>query len=144
MGILWGARYRLPYGAPPDLDPSPDARSSLSLELQPKPGDGPVLVTIEYLVSAEEYDSFTKAIHKLRDVRLRDGSIRWGTYQDTAQPGRFVENFVVESWLEYLRQRERMTASDLLTRDHVRSFHQGEEPPVVSHMIYARPFARAR
>ena len=143
-GILWGARYRLPYGVPPDLNPSPLDRNVLSLELDPKPDDGPVLVTIEYQVSAEEYDAFTRAIHKLRDVRLRDGSIRWGTYQDAAQPGRFVENFVVESWLEYLRQRERMTASDLLIREHVRSFHQGEEPPLVSHMIYARPFARPR
>jgi MFS family permease len=144
VGILWGARYRLPYGAPPDLDPSPLDRTDLSLELDPKPGDGPVLVTIEYQVRAEEYDAFTRAIHKLRDVRLRDGSIRWGTYQDAAQPGRFVENFVVESWLEYLRQRERMTASDLLVREHVRGFHHGEEPPLVSHMIYARPFARPR
>ncbi|MGA8103083.1 MAG: MFS transporter [Candidatus Acidiferrales bacterium] len=143
-GVLWGARYRLPHGVPPNLDPLPADRTALSLELDPKPDDGPVLVTIEYLVSAEEYDAFTRAIHKLRDVRLRDGSIRWGTYQDAAQPGRFVENFVVESWLEYLRQRERMTASDLLIREHVRSFHQGEEPPVVSHMIYARPFARPR
>jgi len=139
-GLLWGARYGLPHGVPPDLDPSPS--TALSLEREPKLGDGPVLVTIEYQVSADQYDAFTRATHKLRDVRLRDGSIRWGTYQDTAQPGRFVENFVVESWLEYLRQRERMTASDLLIRDHVRSFHQGDEPPVVSHMIYARPFAR--
>jgi hypothetical protein len=141
-GILWGARYRLPHGVPPDLNPSPMDRAALSLELDPKPDDGPVLVTIEYLVREADYDAFTRAIHKLRDVRLRDGSIRWGTYQDAAQPGRFVENFVVESWLEYLRQRERMTASDLLIRDHVRDFHQGEEPPLVSHMIYARPFAR--
>jgi len=57
------------------------------------------------------------------------------------QPGRFVENFVVESWLEYLRQRERMTASDLLIREHVRSFHQGKNRRC-THMIYARPFAR--
>ena len=48
------------------------------------------------------------------------------------------ETFLVESWVEYLRQRERFTASDLQIRDEVWSFHKGEQPPRVSHMIYAK------
>ncbi|MGH9701034.1 MAG: MFS transporter, partial [Candidatus Acidiferrales bacterium] len=46
--------------------------------------------------------------------------------------------FVVESWLEFLRERERMTSSDRLLRDHARSFHRGDEPPAASYMVYAR------
>jgi hypothetical protein len=71
-------------------------------------------------------------------LRLRDGAIRWGVFQDTAQPERFVETFVMESWLEFLRARERMTAADRVIRDRVRSFHQGDGDPHVSRMIYAR------
>ena len=81
---------------------------------------------------------FTHAIHQLRDVRLRDGAIRWGVYQDASDPGHLNETFVTESWLEYLRQRERFTASDLATRDRVWSFHRGNEPPRISHMFYAK------
>ncbi len=66
------------------------------------------------------------------------GAIRWGVYRDTAAPDRIVENFVVESWLEFLRERERMTKSDRAILDRVRSFHQGEGLPVASFMIYAR------
>jgi hypothetical protein len=49
-----------------------------------------------------------------------------------------IENFVVESWLEFLRERERMTKSDRAILDRARSFHRGEGIPAASFMIYAR------
>ena len=70
----------------------------------------------------EDYAEFTHAIHQLRAVRMRDGAIRWGVYRDTAAPERIIENFVVESWLEFLRERERMTKSDRAILDRARSF----------------------
>jgi hypothetical protein len=78
----------------------------------------------------------------MRDVRMRDGAIRWGVFQDAARRNHFVETFVVESWIEYLRQRERLTASDKIVRDRVWSFHQGPSAPKISHMIYARQIDR--
>jgi hypothetical protein len=110
--------------------------------IEPNPEDGPVLVTIEYRIRPESYDAFTHAVHAMRDVRMRDGAIRWGVFQNAAHPERLTETFVVESWIEYLRQRERMTASDSAIRDRVWSFHQGGSPPAISHMIYAREIAR--
>ena len=104
---------------------------------------GPVRVSIDYHIDPRDYAAFTKAIHQLRDVRLRDGAIRWGVYQDASDPGHLNETFVTESWLEYLRQRERFTASDLATRDRVWSFHRGNEPPRISHMFYAKEVSDA-
>ncbi|MBV8865967.1 MAG: MFS transporter, partial [Acidobacteriaceae bacterium] len=77
-------------------------------------------------------------IHQLRDMRMRDGAIRWGVFQDVTDPSHMNETFIVESWIEYLRQRERLTTSDLRIRDEVLRFHHADEPPKVSHMIYAR------
>jgi MFS family permease len=134
-------RFHLLRGTPPDLSPYQLNRPGPQVAIEPNHEDGPVLVSIEYLISEEDYAAFTNAIHKLRTVRMRDGAIRWGIFRDTGKPERIVENFVVESWLEFLRERERMTKSDRAILDHARSFHKGESLPVASFMIYAREAA---
>jgi MFS family permease len=138
LTLPFAVRFHLLRGAPPDLRPYHPNRPAPQVVMEPDHADGPVLVTIEYRVSAEDYAEFTSAIHQLRGVRMRDGSIRWGVFRDTAAPERVIETFVVESWLEFLRERERMTTSDRAIRDRVRSYHQGDAPPAASYMIYAR------
>jgi hypothetical protein len=70
-------------------------------------------------------------------VRRRDGAMRWGLFSDTANPGRFFETFLVESWTEHLRQHERVTVADREVENQARSFQIGGKPPIVSHLIYA-------
>jgi MFS family permease len=130
-------RFPLLRGSAPDLSPFQLAQA-LKPVLQPEPEQGPVLILIEYRIDPVEKAEFTRALHDMRPIRMRDGAIRWGIYQDTAQPDRFLETFVVESWLDFLRTRERMTAADIVIRDRARSFHRGEAEPYVSRMIYAR------
>jgi hypothetical protein len=83
--------------AAPELAPFPDADA----------GDpaaaGPVRISIDYRIPLESYAEFTRLIHQLRGVRLRDGALRWGIYRDAAAPERLNETFVMESWLDYLR-----------------------------------------
>jgi MFS family permease len=133
-----GLRFHVLRGELPDLSPFRVNRPAPETVVNPQPDDGPVRVSIEYRIRPEDYDGFTRAIHALRDVRLRDGAMRWGVFQDINDPGRMDETFVMESWIDYLRQRERFTASDSQIRDKVWNFHQGVEPPKISHMIYAR------
>jgi MFS family permease len=141
LSMVASRRFHLLKGELPDLNPYSLNRPAPQVVIEPHPEDGPVLVTIEYRIRRADYDDFTRAIHHLREVRMRDGAIRWGIYQDTAEPDRMTETFVVESWIEYLRQRERLTAADRLIRDRVGSFHTGASPPITSHMIYARQIA---
>ncbi len=100
--------------------------------------EGPVRISIEYTVPPERYAEFTHAIHELRGVRLRDGALRWGIYRDAVDPSHLNETFLMESWLDYLRSRERMTASDIAIRNRVYAFQQGPDSPRVTHQIYAR------
>ncbi|HET7212584.1 MAG TPA: MFS transporter [Terriglobia bacterium] len=131
-------RFHLLEETPPDLSPYRLNRAAPQVVIEPHPDDGPVLVTIEFEIREEDYADFTRAIHKVRDMRMRNGAIRWGVFQDTGQPDRFVETFVVDSWIDFLRQRERYSALDRALRDHAWGFHRGDLAPAVSYMLYAR------
>ena len=98
--------------------------------------DGPVRISIRYHVAREQYAEFTEAIYQLRGARLRDGAIRWGIYRDAEDPEQLNETFLMESWLDYLRSRERVTAADQTIRARVWALHKGNEPPQISHQIY--------
>ena len=67
--------------------------------------------------------------------RLRDGAILWHLFKDPEVLHRYVEVFMVGSWLEHMRQHEHVKASDREIRDRVRSFLEDGAVPVVSHFI---------
>jgi quinol monooxygenase YgiN len=136
--LPFSLRFHVLRGVQPDLSPHRYMIPIPELASERDDSAGPVRVSIDYFIDPSDYAAFTKAVHQLRDVRLRDGAIRWAVYQDALDPGKMNETFVTESWLEYLRQRERFTASDRHVRDLVLSFHRAKEPPRISHMFYAK------
>ena len=97
---------------------------------------GPVMVTVEYRIRTEDRDAFLDALEPLGSERRRDGAYRWGVFEDAAEPGRIIEAFLVESWMEHLRQHERVTNADRLVQDCVRRFQLAGEPKV-THYIAA-------
>jgi quinol monooxygenase YgiN len=103
--------------------------------IQRDPEDGPVLVTVEYSIDPKQGMEFVRAMQAVRRIRRRDGAIRWSLYEDAATPGRYIEDFVVESWAEHLRQHERITVSDREMEVKAWAFHKGEGPPTVTHWI---------
>src|SRR5271165_3911773 len=136
--LPFSRRMHVLCGEQPDLSPMRTSLDMPHLALEPEMHDGPVRILIDYCVDPEDYNDFVHAVHKLRDVRLRDGAMRWGIFQDANDPRRLNETFVMESWIDYLRQRERFTASDRTIRDRVVSLHRGDEPPRITHTIYAK------
>ena len=97
----------------------------------------PVLITIEYRVPHADRSAFLVAIAKFASIRRRDGAYDWDVYEDAADPGRFVEAYLVDSWMEHLRQHERVTMADKVVEGSIRRFQvQGE--PVVTHWLSQR------
>jgi quinol monooxygenase YgiN len=107
------------------------------LDVVPDPDEGPVRVEVEYRIDPSQADAFTQALRDLEPIRRRDGAVNWAVYRDPGQKGRYVESFVVESWVEHLRQHERITVSDRGVQERVRQFHVAGAPPAVSHLIAA-------
>jgi MFS family permease len=135
-------RFKILQGPVPDHTPYQWKNPAPQLAADSDPNAGPVRISVEYVIAPENYPAFTKAIHELRGVRLRDGAIRWGIYRDAANPELLNETFVMESWLDYLRSRERVTAEDAAIRDRVYNLHKGSDRPRVTHQIYAREVAQ--
>ncbi len=128
-------RIHILKGTLPDLTPYQPKRPVPSFATT-DPEDGPVRLSVEYTVSPEKLPAFTQAIYEMQGVRRRDGAIRWGIYRDAADPTRLNETFVMESWLDYLRSRERTTAADQEVRERVWALHAGPEPPRITHQVW--------
>lgn len=96
---------------------------------------GPVLVTVEYRIEAEDRAHFHDCMRELGRIRRRDGAVIWGVAEDVATPGVHLEYFVAPSWLEHLRQHERITADDQPVQARLRELHRGERHPVVRHFV---------
>jgi MFS family permease len=97
---------------------------------------GPVLVTVEYRIRPADRAAFLKVLARLARVRRRDGAYAWGVFEDAAEEGRLIETFLVASWLEHLRQHERVTQADRAVQAAVHRFLLNSEPKV-THLIAA-------
>jgi MFS family permease/quinol monooxygenase YgiN len=109
------------------------------LACEPSADDGPVLVTVEYRVPPENVTRFLEAATALGQSRRRFGAFQWELFRDPAEPDRFVEAYMVESWGDHLRQHDRVSVEQ---QDDEKELHPLLTPgtaPIVTHLIAARP-----
>lgn len=131
--LTW--RWKLQTGAGIDLSPSmhwpaPITAQSIAQDR------GPVLVTVEYRIRPHDRAAFLQALGRLEHQRRRDGAYSWGVFEDAAEVGRILETFLVASWIEHLRQHERVTNADRIVQRAVHRFHL-HGTPKVTHYIAA-------
>lgn len=137
MPLSWP--WRLRRGEAVDLSPSLHwRRPQAALDIADD--RGPVLVKIEYWIDPNDRERFLRAIDELGQERKRDGAFAWGIFEDMAELGRFEEGYLIESWLELMHLRERVTnedrmledeISDMLTRPpHIEFLVASERPPL--------------
>ena len=129
-----GLRFRLPATNALNLTPSghwaaPDVADVAAGER------GPVMILVEYRVDPAKVPDFARVLRAFSAVRLRDGAMNWRVFEDAAEPGLVVESFLVASWLEHLRQHERITHDDRLTQAELQRYHLEDTPPRVRHLL---------
>jgi len=137
LGLAAGLRWHLADSEKQALRPWHVSVPRLLIE--PRLQEGPVIVQVEYCVDPQQAEDFLRAMHEVRSMRERDGAFGWFVACDPANEERHVEAFMAESWLDYLRQLDRMTNADHAIEDHARSFHQGSAPPSVTPIIAEHP-----
>jgi MFS family permease len=94
-----------------------------TLTYQPDPQEGPVLVTVRYVVPCEREDEFVAAMEAVRLSRLRTGATSCALYRDGADPSVFLLVQQYPTWEEHLRQHtERLTATDQEREERANAF----------------------
>jgi hypothetical protein len=75
------------------------------------------------------------ALERTRYGRRRTGATNWRAWRDAAATGRILEQFVVASWDDHLRQHERVTKHDQERLDRVREMTDPDRPVTVTHWL---------
>jgi predicted MFS family arabinose efflux permease/quinol monooxygenase YgiN len=134
VGLAATWRYRLIDEENLSLTPSMHWPEPIVL-IDPQLEEGPAVTYVEYRIDPKSAEDFLLAMKEMRRIRQRDGAIRWNLLRDAADPQRYIETFVTESWVEHLRQHERVTAEDREAERLAQAYHIDSEPPRVTHLI---------
>ena len=132
LPLTW--RYRLVGKKSLSLAPSLHWPEPVML-IDTNTNEGPAITSIEYRIDPKTAEKFLEAMKEMKRIRLRDGAIRWNLLRDSADPDRYLEIFVTESWGEHLRQHEQITAEDREAERRAQAFHVGARPPKTTHLI---------
>jgi MFS family permease len=133
LGPLAALRWRFRPIPPEDLLPAGDWPAPHLAEDQTP--DGPVLVSVEYWAQPGLEEQLMTALQRTRFSRRRTGATSWRAWQDASDPSRILEQFVVASWDEHLRQHERVTKRDQGRLDRIRELTDPAHPVTVTHWL---------
>ena len=137
LGIPLTWRWKLQTGVGIDFSPAAHWRAP-TIPRKVENNKGPVLVVVEYRVDAANQAEFLGAVDELGHARRRDGAYAWGVYEDVGDAGRFLETFTVESWLELMHLRERVSNADEMIINRVRHL-LAEAPRITLSVSSERP-----
>jgi predicted MFS family arabinose efflux permease len=131
-GLLATPFFRLASAPSSDLTPASHWPTPM-VSQAPGDIDGEVTVVIEYQVDPSNAEAFVRAMLPMREIRLRDGSTSWSLVRSLEDPTLHLEIFTVGSWLEHLRQHERVTLQDKSIQDRSRALLRPGTHPIVRH-----------
>lgn len=118
-----------------NLEPS-HAWEHPEMTMEPPMDHGPILVTVEYEIEPEDGPAFREAAERLRAFRYQSGVRQWGIFVDIADPTRYREVYLEESWGAHMRAHARVTAYETEVAGQVYAFHRGPTSPPVTHHAY--------
>jgi MFS family permease/quinol monooxygenase YgiN len=137
--LTW--RWKLQTAAGIDLTPSMHWHKPIAA-YKVENDRGPVLVSVEYNIDPKDRGAFVEALDELAHERKRDGAFAWGLFEDSSDETRFVETYLIESWLELMHQRERVTNADRMFEDQIRQMLTTE--PKIKQLLSCRSRQRFR
>jgi MFS family permease len=141
LSCLLGLRLRMPRITTRTDEAEMLADPEVRLALTGR--SGPLVVEIEYWVPQEKARAFYNAMQAVQLLRQRAGAYGWSIARDIADPDLWTERYHCPTWLDYLRQRNRLTRAERTLEEQASEFHIGPGPMRVRRML-ERPFGSVR
>ena len=142
LGPLAALRWRFQPIPPDELLPAGDwPQPNLTAG---EAAGGPVMVTVVYRAQPGREEELVAALRQTRYSRRRTGATSWRAWRDASDPDRVLEQFVVASWDDHLRQHARVTRRDQDRLDRVVALTDAGQPPAVTHWLTAGAGGPAR
>ncbi len=132
LGMIITGRRRLQTAAALDLSPSMHWRSPIFAQLV-EDDQGPILVTVEYRIDPRDRAPFLAWMREIGLERKRDGAYAWNVFEDSAEVGRMVETFLIQSLLELKHLRARVTIADRMIEEAAHQYLI--QPPHVTFLV---------
>jgi Transmembrane secretion effector len=130
--LALGLRFSIDFAADAQVDEAP-LEYAHELEVVPDHDEGPITITIDYLIANNDREEFRVLIQEVQAAFRRNGAFHCRVDESLDQSGMFRVEYQVSTWAEHLRHRMRMTVDETEVYKKARSLHIGDSEPVVRH-----------
>ena len=127
-----GLRFSINFAVEAHVEEAP-LDYAHELEILPKHEEGPITITIDYLIAHEDREQFRLLTHEVQAALRRNGAFECRVDESLDQSGIFRLEYQVSTWAEHLRLRKRMTVEETEAYKKAWSLHAGDSEPVVRH-----------
>jgi len=139
--VVLGRVLRLPGANESNNEQVRQGDPEVSLDLTGR--SGPIVVEIEYQVAMDDAREFYRRMTAVRSVRMRNGAFEWSIARHISDPEIWIERYSCPTWHDYLRQRDRNTAEEVVLIQHAHSLQRHGTQLVVRRLL-ERPFGSVR
>ncbi len=139
VGLAIGHRFSINFVTEAHVDEAP-LDHALDLAVVPDHDDGPITITIDYLIAREDRDQFGILMREVQAACRRNGAFQCSLDENLDQSGLFRLEYHVSTWAEHLRLHMRMTVDETKVYKEAWNLHAGASEPITRHFRSTQKF----
>jgi MFS family permease len=133
-GLVLGHRLSINFATEASVDAAP-LNTAHDFPVFPEHQDGPITVTIEYSIASGDRERFRTLMEEVQAACRRNGAFQCRLDESLDQPGLFRLDYMISTWVEYLRQKKRMTVDETQAFNNAWELNVEDSEPVMRHFL---------
>jgi MFS family permease len=134
VALALGHRFSINFAKEAMVDAAP-LDQPRNLPVSPKADEGPIRISIEYVVAYENREQFQILMQEVQATIRRNGAFHCRLDESLDRPGMFNLEYLVSTWAEHLRQNTRITVDETRAFHHIRRLHAGDAEPIIRYYV---------